>query len=174
MLRQSIDLCTSFMQFASRLFTSAKRAYNNYVYPELDSIRPHHQYYMTSTKIEFQPSDEVVPDNCIYVEEWVHNGKKLCVIKYSGETIPDTWRESPFEKDAQRPWVWIGDRKTETDMTRAFNKFLVVGNIITDELIGHLTTATNIFYIESGTFKELNFPEDGLVIKEYVDAVPAS
>lgn len=174
MLRQSIELCAGLMQYASRLFTSVKRAYNDYVYPELDSIRPHRQYYMTSTKTEFRPSDEVVPDDCIYVEEWVQNGRKLCVLKYSGETIPDVWTESPFAKDPHRPWVWIGDRKTEVDLTRTFNKFLVVGNLISHELIGHFTTATDIFYIESGTFNELNFPDEGVVIEEYVDTVPAS
>lgn len=174
MLRQSIELCTSFMQYASRLFTTVKRAYDNYLYPELDTIRPHHQYYMTTTKLEFQTTDEVVPDQCIYIEEWVRNGRKLCVIKYAGEIIPTAWQQSPFEKNAKCPWIWVGDRETETDLTRAFNKFLIVGNVITDELIGHLTSAKDMFYIESGTFKELKFPEEGLVIEEYVDPVPAS
>jgi hypothetical protein len=31
---------------------------------------------------------------------------------------------------------------------------------------------TNLIYIESGTFKELKFPGDGLVIEEYEDGVP--
>jgi hypothetical protein len=174
MLYESIHLCTSAMQYASRLFTKAKTLYNDYVYPELDTIRPHRQYYMTTTKLEFQPSHEVVPDDCVYLEEWVRNGRKLCVVKYSGETIPDLWKESPFDRNARCPWIWVGDRKTETDLTRAFNKFLVVGNMIANELIERLTSDTDIFYIESGTFNELKFPEEGLVIEEYVDAVPDS
>lgn len=153
MIRQSIEVCTGLMQLASRLFTRAKRAYNDYLYPVLNTIRPHRQYYLTTTKVEFQPEDDSVPDECIYVEEWVRDGKKRCVVKYSGESIPDSWRESPFDKDSKRPWIWIGDRKTETDLTRAFDKFLVVGNRIAPELVSHLTSATDLFFIESGTFK---------------------
>lgn len=174
MLRESIKLCAEGMQYILRLFIKAKRAYNRYRYPELDTIRPHRQYYMTTSKIDFQPTDEVVPDGCVYLEEWVREGKKLCVIKYSGDTIPTEWQSSPFDKNARCPWIWVGDRKTETDLTRAFNKFLIVGNVITNELIEHLTSGTDIFYIESGTFKELKFPEEGLVIEEYVDTVPDS
>jgi hypothetical protein len=68
--------------------------------------------------------------------------------------------------------VWVGDRDTEIDLTRTFNRYLVVGNRITQALVKKLiqvTDKTNLIYIESGTFKELKFPGDGLVIEEYDD-----
>jgi hypothetical protein len=111
-----------------------------------------------------------VPDGAIYIEEWVRNGTKKCVLRYQGETIPRTWTESPFDRHPRTPWVWVGDRETEIDLTRTFNKFLVVGNRITTDLVKSIlcvTPKTKLVYIESGTFKELEFPGDGLTIEEY-------
>lgn len=111
-----------------------------------------------------------VPEGAIYVEEWTRNGIKKCVLKYEGETIPRSWTESPFDKRPRTPWVWVGDRDTEIDLTRTFSKFLVVGNRITTDLVRSIlrvTPKTKLVYIESGTFKELEFPGDGLTIVEY-------
>ena len=111
-----------------------------------------------------------VPEKEIYIEEWHRGDLKKCVVKYSGETIPRSWTESPFDKVVQSPWVWVGDRETEIDLTRTFNRFLVVGNRITKELVHHyvcVTPRTKLMYIESGTFKELDFPGDGITIEEY-------
>ena len=68
--------------------------------------------------------------------------------------------------------MWVGDRETEIDLTRTFNKYLVVGNIIKMELVNKLIQVndrSNLLYIESGTFKELKFPGDGITIVEYDD-----
>jgi hypothetical protein len=111
-----------------------------------------------------------VPERQIYIEEWVQGGVKKCVVRYAGEPIPREWSGTPFEKHVRSPWVWVGDRETEIDLTRTFNRYLVVGNRITSELVEKLirvTPNTNLIYIESGTFKELKFPGDGLTIQAY-------
>ena len=115
---------------------------------------------------------DTVPEDSVYVEEWVRGETKRCVVKYEGEKIPTTWTSTPFDTNARTPWVWVGDRDTEIDLTRTFNKFLVVGNVITLDLVLKLiqvTDRTNLIYIESGTFRELKFPGDGITIEEYVD-----
>lgn len=113
-----------------------------------------------------------VPEGNVYIEEWRRGDIKKCVIRYEGETVPRTWTESPFDKIPRSPWVWVGDRETEIDLTRTFNKFLVVGNKITKELVHHyvrVTPKTRLMYIEAGTFKELEFPGEGITIAEYAD-----
>lgn len=140
-----------------------------YWYPPLDSTRPHSRYFLSDPRPVI---GKFVPDDAIYVEEWVENGTKRCVVRYGGEEIPSQWTASPFAKHARTPWVWVGDRDTEIDLTRTFNRYLVVGNRITQDLVKKLiqvTEKTNLIYIESGTFKELKFPGDGLVIQEYDD-----
>jgi hypothetical protein len=140
-----------------------------YWYPPLDSTRPHARYFLSDPRPVI---GKFVPDDAIYVEDWVENGTKRCVVRYGGEEIPSEWTTSPFTKHARTPWVWVGDRDTEIDLTRTFNRYLVVGNRITQALVKKLiqvTDKTNLIYIESGTFKELKFPGDGLVIEEYDD-----
>jgi hypothetical protein len=135
----------------------------------LTDLGPHSRYFLgqSATNMDMHLT---VPDDRIYVEEWVQSGIKKCVIRYAGESIPRAWTESPFTKHVRSPWVWVGDRETEIDLTRTFNRYLVVGNRITSELVEKLirvTPKTNLIYIESGTFKELKFPGDGLTIQEY-------
>jgi hypothetical protein len=153
----------------ARLVDYAKTKWEKYWYPPLDGIRPHARYFLSDPRPVI---GRYVPDDAIYVEDWVEKGTKRCVLRYGGEEIPSQWTESPFAKHARTPWIWVGDRDTEIDMTRTFNRYLVVGNRITNELVKKLiqvTDKTNLIYIESGTFKELKFPGDGLVIEEYDD-----
>jgi hypothetical protein len=113
-----------------------------------------------------------VPEGAVYVEEWVRGSDKRNVVRYEGEPIPTEWTVTPWHKNPKTPWVWVGDRETEIDLTRTFNKYLVVGNRIAQPLVEKLiriTEKTSLIYIESGTFKELKFPGDGLVIQEYDD-----
>jgi hypothetical protein len=109
-----------------------------------------------------------VPEDQVYVEEWVQGETKRCVVKYEGEEIPKLWTTTPFDKNPKTPWVWVGDRETEIDLTRTFNRFLAVGNVITLDLVLKLikvTERTHLIYIESGTFKEIKFPGSGITIK---------
>jgi hypothetical protein len=136
-------------------------------------IRPLTRYYLSEQHVEFDESDERVPEDCVYVEEWVDTkGHKKNVVLYEGEQIPNAWTISPFDTPAKCPWVWVGDRDTEIDLTRTFNRFLVPGNRILLDLVQNLiqiNERTNLIYIESGTFKEIKFPGDGITIRADVD-----
>jgi hypothetical protein len=151
------------------LYLVARNKWNAYRYPQLDTIRPHAVYFLADSR-KVDESYETVPHNAIYIEDWIdEHGTKKSVVRYEGEEIPRIWRESPFTRNAKTPWVWVGDRDTEIDLTRTFNRFLVVGNRIRPELIKKLTDRTNLIYIESGTFAELKFPGEALIIEEYDD-----
>lgn len=136
-------------------------------------IRPLTRYYLSAEHVEFDESDERVPEDCVYVEEWVDaKGHKKNVVLYEGERIPNTWLVTPFDTPAKCPWVWVGDRDTEIDLTRTFNRFLVPGNRILLDLVQNLiqiNERTNLIYIESGTFNEIKFPGDGITIRADVD-----
>ena len=141
-------------------------------FPSLtDTTRPSRRYFLDNPS-ESPDTLVRVPDNQVYVEEWLQGETKRCVVKYAGEIIPTYWRMTPFARNPKTPWVWVGDRETEIDLTRTFNRFLVVGNVITTDLVEKLikvTERTHLIYIESGTFKELKFPGDGITIEEYAD-----
>jgi hypothetical protein len=142
-----------------------------YWYPIPVELAPTTRYFIGYPSIDLE-SHLTVPQGAVYIEEWVRESTKKCVVRYAGDTIPRQWTESPFAKHARTPWVWVGDRETEIDLTRTFNKFLVVGNRITVELVESLirvTPKTKLIYIQSGTFKELDFPGDGLTIEDYDD-----
>jgi hypothetical protein len=131
-------------------------------------VRPKRRYYLSEV-YEFDPEDEVVPEECVYVEEWINEkGEKKCIVRYEGDPIPQEWNGTPFDVPAQCPWLWIGDKTTEIDLTRAFHKFLVPGNEIRMELVEqliHITESTDLIYIELGTFKDQKFPDEGILIK---------
>lgn len=165
-------LFMAFLHYLSMLVIAAKNAWKNYN-PQLveDATHPHHRYFLGDDSSGLETVTHV-PEGKIYVEEWIQNDTKRCVVRYAGEEIPKTWTTSPFAKHAKTPWVWVGDKETEIDLTRTFNKFLVVGNIIKMELVNKLILVnqrSNLLYIESGTFKELKFPGDGITIVEYDD-----
>ena len=138
--------------------------------PSLENgIRPHHRGLHSEDNIVFDASMKTVPDGCIYTEEWydTHGNQRICVL-YSGEPIPSTWPRTPFEKEPKRPWVWVGNPETETDLTRTLDKYLVVGNHITNELVHHILPGRKLAYMEPKTFNQLDFPGDGITIEENV------
>jgi hypothetical protein len=145
----------------------------DYWYPTSVEIMPTKRYFMNyPVPTQLMDAYLTVPDGAIYIEEWDRGANKKCVLKYGGDKIPRTWTETPFDRTPRTPWVWVGDRETEIDLTRTFGKFLVVGNKITSHFVKSIiatTDKTKLVYIESGTFKELEFPGDGLTIEEYVD-----
>jgi hypothetical protein len=126
--------------------------------------RPTTQYFLGSDDA-YDGTQTTVPAGMIYIEDWVWNGQKKCVVRYEGETIPTSWEQSPHTQHAKCPWIWVGDRNTEIDLTHTFLKFLVPGNRITPALIERLTNQTNLVYIEFGSFEEKKFPSEGLLIK---------
>ncbi len=140
-------------------------------YFAVPELSPHRQYFLSTTH-EFNNSYLRVPPGCVYIEEWVKRGEKKCVVRYENDIIPGAWIRTPFDQHARCPWIWVGDRATEIDLTRTFNKFLVPGNRITLELVDKLiqiNDRTDLVYIETGTFKELKFPGEGLLIKANAD-----
>jgi hypothetical protein len=138
-------------------------------YHSVPESRPAQRYFLTLTGTDdFQGTETTVPEGVIYVEEWIQNGTKKCVVRYPGDAIPDTWEISPLVLTAKCPWIWVGDRNTEIDLTQTFAKFLVPGNRITMDLVERLirvTEQTRLVYIEYGSFEEKEFPGDGLLIK---------
>lgn len=131
--------------------------------------QPHRQYFLSDDH-EFDETYTRVPEDTVYVEEWVRDGEKRCVVRYEGEEIPHAWEETPWDKQPKCPWIWVGDKETEIDLTRTFNRFLVVGNRIELSLVLKLiqvTEKTDLMYIETGTFKECKFPGDGIAIEEH-------
>lgn len=129
---------------------------------------PHSRYFLSDT-YTFDTEYTRVPEDTVYIEDWIHEtGEKRCVVRYEGEEIPTSWSKSPFDTPAYCPWIWIGDRDTEIDLTKTFNRFLVVGNRITLDLVLKLiqvTDRTNLMYYERGSFNELKFPGDGILIE---------
>jgi hypothetical protein len=117
-----------------------------------------------------------VPENAILVEEWLDaNGNKKCNLFYEGEdfvTGPGGSQLSydafnPFIQKPRIPWVWIGDKTTEVDLTEAMRKYMVVGNVIRLDLILHMIQVrenTEIVYIDARTMDEVKFPADGVRI----------
>ena len=136
-------------------------------YDAIPDRHPHRQYFLSTTH-QFNPSYLRVPEGCVYIEEWVQNGEKKSVVRYENEVIPAAWVRTPFDQHARCPWIWVGDRATEIDLTRTFNKFLVPGNRITIDLVERLiqiNDRTDLVYIETGSFRELKFPGEGVLIK---------
>jgi hypothetical protein len=169
-MEQVIPYMMTLLQFFSMLIIHARTLWNHVRPGITDATHPHRRYFLGSTE-QVEDHDRV-PEDQVYIEEWIQGETKRCVVLYEGDTIPTSWTSTPFDKNARTPWVWVGDRDTEIDLTRTFNKFLVVGNVITLDLVLKLiqvTESTNLIYIESGTFKELKFPGDGITIEEYVD-----
>lgn len=150
-----------------------KDKYLEYKYTT-DSVHPTHRYYLTSEGRRDFKGEDIVPEDCVYIEEWIDTkGYKKMMVLYEEDKIPVTWAVSPFDMPpAKCPWVWVGDRETEIDLTRTFDKFLVPGNAITIDLVSRLikiTDHTSLIYIETKTFNQVKFPGEGITIEADVD-----
>jgi hypothetical protein len=133
-----------------------------------NGIRPHHRDLISVGGLVFDPSMENVPVGCIYTEEWYDShGNNRIKLLHEGEAIPSHWEHTPFEKEPLRPWIWVGNPETETDLTRALDKYLVVGNLITQQLVEHILPGRKLAYVDK-TFKQMDFPGDGIAIEENV------
>jgi hypothetical protein len=158
-----------------RGYTFVQSKWIEYKYADANMFKPQSRYYLTEDNghTVFDESHVRVPENCVYIEEWVDvHGYKKCVVRYQGDEIPTKWAHTPFDVPAKCPWVWVGDRGTEIDLTRTFSRFLVVGNVITLDLVMRLirvTDRSNLIYIQSGTFNEIKFPGSGITIVSDVD-----
>jgi len=157
------------LRYATMAWTKVLDTWNSFWdwYFWTPELEPTSRYFL-GTELAFNDSYSTVPEGAIYVEEWVQNGTKKCVVRYAGEFIPFVWTVSPHQQSAKCPWIWVGDRNTEIDLTQTFAKYLVPGNRITMALVEKLirvTDQTRLVYIENGSFVEKEFPGDGLLIK---------
>jgi hypothetical protein len=126
-------------------------------------------YYILSDDYAQDEIDDLkrVPEDSILIEEWEMEGVKRCNLFYEGEIITRN-RFDPFTKEPYVPWIWIGDKKTEVDLTAAMQKYMAVGNLIAIDLILHLIQVhhdTEIVYIDARTLEEVKFPMQGVSIK---------
>lgn len=153
-----------------------KDKYLEYKYSTTE-IAPTDRYFLTPEGRDSNMNDaDEVPKNWVYVEEWVDiKGNKKMMVLYEGDLVPRIWGMTPFEKPpAKCPWVWVGDKETEIDLTRTFDKFLVPGNVLKEELVSKLikmTDHTDLIYIETKTFKQIKFPGEGITIEADVDTI---
>jgi hypothetical protein len=121
--------------------------------------------YFISDEHEYDPTYKniPIPEGAFFLAEWERNGQKKLRIQYEGEYISD-YEGDPFAP-VKVPWIWVGVKETETDLTHTFNKFLVAGNILYPEFIDMLVPDGKVIYIDSKSLKETEFPEDGLLIE---------
>jgi hypothetical protein len=126
-------------------------------------------YYILSDEYDQDEDDDLkrVPEDAIFIEEWEKDDVKKCNLFYEGEEIVRR-RFNPFTVEPYVPWLWIGDKKTEVDLTTAMQKYMVVGNVIALDLILHLIQVhhdTEIVYIDARTLEEVKFPAKGVSIQ---------
>ena len=156
-------------RFFANFYTTLENYYFLYfVFEKGPTHRPIRRYFLSDDD-EFDEAYTRVPEGAVYIEEWVRDDIKKCRVLYEGDEIPNAWEDTPFDKKAKLPWIWVGDIETEIDLTKTFNKFVVVGNRITLDLVQKLiqiNEESKLRYIEFGTFEELEFPGEGITIKE--------
>jgi hypothetical protein len=151
-----------------------KDKYLEYKYATTE-IKPTDRYFLTPEgRDNTVEGVDIVPLDWVYVEEWIDiRGTKKMMVVYEGDLVPIVWGMSPFERPAAKcPWVWVGDKETEIDLTRTFDKFLVPGNVLKEELVSKLikiTDHTNLIYIETKTFNQVKFPGEGITIEADVE-----
>ena len=138
------------------------------IYPPND--QPKITHYLLSDDYD---SDDFeyprVPEDSILIEEWINtDGSKRCNLFYGGEEwLGGRERFNPFVQTPKVPWLWLGDKTTEVELTAAMQKYMVVGNVIRLDLILHMIQVrenTNIVYIDARTLEEVKFPADGVKI----------
>lgn len=155
------------VRWMSFVYVTIWKQWNTYWYTDTIPLRPTTTYFL-SDENEYDESYDRVPEDSVYVEEWEYRGEKKYVVRYEGDQIPTTWDTSPFTYIPLCPWIWVGDKTTEIDLTKTFSKFLVPGNRIKMDLVVKLinvTDATCLMYIDARTFNEEKFPGDGILIE---------
>ena len=93
----------------------------------------------------------------------IDNYSKKCKIIHSR-----SYTQTPdYSDNIDAPWLWIGATAFwgDCDMTASLLPYVVEGNKITLELLCNIFPFhRNWKYLDSVTFKEVDFPEDGITI----------
>lgn len=127
--------------------------------------------YLISDTDEYDHDMTRVPEDSIYVEEYNADGETRRRVLYEGDEIT-MYTDDPF-RQAKKPWIWIGDKTTEIELTDALAKYIVPGNTIQLDLILKLIKVnreTEIIYIDPRTLEEVPFPDSGVRIDAYEHA----
>jgi hypothetical protein len=121
--------------------------------------------YLLSDDETYHESMTYVPEDCIYVEEWVKGTETRRRILYEGEEITP-YLGNPFEP-VTIPWSWIGDDSTDVDITRAVNRYIMAGNTINLDLLFRflrIHSDLKIVYHDSASGEDVVFPDEGIRI----------
>jgi len=122
--------------------------------------------YLLGAYSEYDESMTHVPEECIYVEEWVKGDQTRRRILYELEEITP-YIGNPFDPIKQ-PWLWIGDITTDVDITMAVDRYLMPGNEIRLDLLFFFLVAHNdmeIRYTHPASGEHILFPNSGVSIR---------
>jgi len=122
--------------------------------------------YLLSDEYEYEEDMTRVPEDSIYVEEWIRSGERRRRILYEGEEIKP-YQGNPF-KPYKNPWVWIGDVTTGVDLTDAVERYLMPGNTIALDLLFRFircTSDTELMFVDPRTMEPVKFPAEGVRIE---------
>jgi hypothetical protein len=153
--------CTSIFLAIARFTVSVQR----YICSILPTPVRVHCRYLISDEDEYDEDMTRVPEGSVFVEEYVRDGITKRRVLYEGDEITQ-YMGDPFTPTAC-PWLWIGDKDTEVDLTHALTKYLVPGNVINIDLLLtmiHMDRYTGIVYIDARSLEEVKFPDDGVRI----------
>jgi len=122
--------------------------------------------YLLSDYEEYDESMTHVPEDCIYVEEWVKGTEIRRRLVYEGDEITP-FIGNPFDP-VRVPWRWIGDASTDVDITQAVNRYIMPGNVIQLDLLLRFLRAhadMKIVYADPTSGQDVLFPNEGVRIE---------
>jgi hypothetical protein len=128
-------------------------------------------YNPNNAKINWEAT---VPDGVVFIEKIEAVSLDERNVKYKVWNSGDRVRSMSLEDQmnvlnsrSSYPWLWIGGVSyyKSQDKTSAVDPYLVPGNKITLDLLNSIDgTISNWHYVDPVTFKEIEFPEDGITI----------
>ena len=121
--------------------------------------------YLLGEYCDYDESMTHVPEDCIYVEEWVKGDQVRRRILYELEEITP-FIGNPFDP-VKTPWDWIGDVSTEVDITAAVDRYVMAGNEIRLDLLFLFLKAhadVEIRYTDPSSGELRLFPNKGVRI----------
>ena len=135
------------------------------VYTEMKIYNP------TSAKIDWET---VVPRAVVFTEKIqsvsIDDRKVRYKVWNEGDRVTPMSTEEQirlFYLRAKYPWLWIGGNylHSSQDRTALLEPYLLPGNKITLNLLNSLdSTITDWHYLDPATFKEVEFPSEGITI----------
>jgi hypothetical protein len=153
--------CTSLFFALARCVSSIQR----YLWSILPTPVRIYSRYLISNEDDYDDDMTRVPEGAVFVEEYARVGIVKRRVLYEGDEITP-YTSDPFQP-ATCPWIWIGDKVSEVDLTHALTKYMVPGNVIHLDLLLtmiHADRYTELIYIDARSLEEVKFPDDGVRI----------